>query len=92
MNITEDNDLTQSIALGDIDGDGDLDVVVGNSSISSPNRLYLNNGTLKPFANATVVDITDDRHFTDSIALGDVDGDGDLDVVAGNSRINHDFT
>ena len=86
LNITDDDDETRSIALGDMDGDGDLDVVTGNWN--QPNRVYLNNGNEDPFANATVLNITDDGDNTESIALGDMDGDGDLDVVAGNSRIN----
>ena len=90
INISDDDDYTQSIALGDVDGDGDLDVVAGNSPEyedpgSGVNRLYLNNGTADPFANVTGLTITDDDHDTSSIALGDVDSDGDLDLVAGNS-------
>ena len=86
LNITDDDDETRSIALGDMDGDGDLDVVTGNWN--QPNRVYMNNGTEDPFANVTGQNITDDGDNTESIALGDMDDDGDLDVVAGNSRIN----
>ncbi len=37
--LPADSDLTQAVALGDVDGDGDLDTVFGNSG---QNRLYLN--------------------------------------------------
>ena len=68
------------VALGDVDGDGDLDAFVGNSE-NQPNRVWLNDGL---------------GEFTDSgqalggsrsqgAALGDVDGDGDLDAFVGNA-------
>jgi hypothetical protein len=80
--ISTDEHSTLSVALGDVDGDGDLDLVAGNDH--QRNRLYLNNGTADPFAGVAGSDISSDRHDTWSVALGDVDGDGDLDLVAGN--------
>jgi hypothetical protein len=80
--ITADSQFTNAIALGDVDSDGDLDVIGGTSG--QPNRLYLNNGTAAPFAGATGNDITTAGQNTYALALGDVDGDGHLDVTEGN--------
>jgi hypothetical protein len=79
--ISADTDVTLSVVLGDVDGDGDLDLVAGNDGV---NRLYLNNGTSAPFSGVSGSNISADAHTTRSIVLGDVDGDGDLDVVVGN--------
>src|SRR5439155_311483 len=67
---------TPSVALGDIDGDGSLDLV-GNST------LYLNRGGR--FADLPAW--TGPPEYTASVALGDIDGDGRLDLVRGNARI-----
>ena len=82
IDVGSETDNTHSIALGDVDGDGDLDVLAGNSS--QTNKLYLNNGSATPFSGVTGADVGSETDRTYSIALGDVDGDGDLDVVAGN--------
>jgi hypothetical protein len=73
---------TTSLALADVDGDGDLDLVVGNYG-SAQNRVYLNNGS-GTFADFTATQFPMIGDSTSSVTLGDVDGDGDLDLVVGN--------
>lgn len=72
---------TTAMALGDVDGDGDIDLVAGDNGQQS--RLYLNNGT-GTFTDATATRMPLGNYRTQSQALGDVDGDGDLDLVVGN--------
>ena len=80
-----DSDNTTAVDLCDVDGDGDLDIVVGNSPGASgrQNQLYLNDGA-GTFVNATVARLPIDVDVTRSVASGDLDGDGDRDLVFGN--------
>ncbi|MEZ5464677.1 MAG: FG-GAP-like repeat-containing protein [Lysobacteraceae bacterium] len=74
-------DVSSALAIGDVDRDGDLDLIVGN--LGSSNKLYLNNGSGVFSATGTPVSAEDNTTF--SLALGDLDGDGDLDLVTGTS-------
>jgi hypothetical protein len=76
-------DRTWDVTPGDVDNDGDLDLVVGNSD---RNAVYLNDGD-GTFDTTSYV-FGSDAEATYSVALGDVDGDGDLDAVAGNGGQN----
>jgi hypothetical protein len=77
-------DLTNtSVVLGDVDGDGDLDIVCANSGQLDQNRLYLNDGS-GMFTDVTATHLPVFSDDTNAIALGDLDGDGDLDMYCAN--------
>ena len=74
------NGASNSVTLGDMDGDGDLDAFVSN--FYAPNELYYNDGS----GNFTSAGITfGDFESTANAALGDLNGDGTLDIVMANT-------
>ena len=72
-------DQTLAAAAGDVDGDGDADLFVGNDGQS---RLFLNDGA-GGFADATATHLPASSLPVTALALGDVDSDGDVDAVLG---------
>ena len=72
-------------AFGDLDGDGKLDIVMG--SFSAKMAWYRSDGTgAAPhftIVDSVLVEIT--RGSNTTPALGDVDGDGDLDLFVGEA-------
>ncbi|WP_186766454.1 FG-GAP-like repeat-containing protein, partial [Phaeobacter marinintestinus] len=66
------------VSLGDVDGDGDLDMVVANSG---GNTVWTNDGAGSYSLSQTLGLAT-----SFGVSLGDVDGDGDLDMVVANSN------
>ncbi|MCB0611611.1 MAG: VCBS repeat-containing protein, partial [Lewinella sp.] len=76
---------TRSVAWGDWDGDGDLDLALGNSG--APSQVYSNDaGTLTlAWEEPPGVYALGGYADTLSVAWGDWDGDGDLDLALGNA-------
>ena len=80
-------DYTLDLAMGDVDGDGDLDLVLANGGVCPSgcplfNELFLNDGTGRFFDATSRMPV--DGDLTESVVLGDVDGDDDLDIIFGN--------
>ena len=74
-----------SVSLGDLDGDGDLDMAVANEQ-SDDASVLLNRGD-GTFASQTRYAAGDGPT---SVSLGDLDGDGDLDMAVANEERRHE--
>lgn len=72
---------TTSVALGDLDGDGNLDAFIARSG---PNEIWLNRGK----GQLALSQVLDENFETFAAALGDLDGDGGLDAYLGNTKNN----
>ncbi|MBL9167795.1 MAG: VCBS repeat-containing protein [Verrucomicrobiales bacterium] len=70
-------------AFADVDGDGDLDLLV--NGIARGTRLFLNDG-VGHFREATAESGLQSNRGSTSLALADVNGDGRLDVYVVNYR------
>ena len=72
-------------ALGDVNGDGWVDVVLGNSAERGQNFLWLGDPARAGFfIDATATHLPAVNDSTQGIALADLDADGDLDMVVAN--------
>ncbi|MFO1068192.1 MAG: calcium-binding protein [Geminicoccaceae bacterium] len=84
VNLFAGYDDTRAIAIADFDGDDDLDVLMGSSG--QANRLLTNQGGNQggnegDFVTTEVPGTSPNVMY--AIAAGDIDGDGDIDALAG---------
>ena len=74
------SDITYAIELVDIDHDGDLDLISGNST-GRHNRIWINDGDANFSESSQILGVMEVR----SIVSGDLDGDGDADLILGQN-------
>jgi hypothetical protein len=77
---------TQAGAFADYDGDGDLDLFIGNEATQSepyPSELYRNNGD-GTFTDVTAEAGVENLRYAKGVAWGDYDNDGDRDLYVSN--------
>ena len=81
INLEATSEDSANVSMGDLDGDGDLDLVLAKGRHTPLlDRVLLNDG--KGRFVASDLGPTPDRTYT--AALADLDGDGDLDVLTSN--------
>lgn len=91
-------DYTNQLTIGDIDADGDLDLIFANGGnfgspgAPQPQRVYINNG-IGVFTDESAARLGFSG-LCRGVELGDIDDDGDLDLIFAQdfNRLPHLFT
>ncbi|MGI6457578.1 MAG: FG-GAP-like repeat-containing protein [bacterium] len=78
-------DFAETLQVGDMDNDGDLDIVAGSLKLASNPQLFLfrNNGNGSSWTRETISNTA-----TYKAALGDIDNDGDLDLASSTGWVD----
>ncbi|RKY21764.1 MAG: hypothetical protein DRQ55_03205 [Planctomycetota bacterium] len=88
--VVTDEASSRGLASGDLDGDGDADLVFANSN-DEANFVYLNQGGVQGGTQGDFLGLTGDPATTSTsksfgVSLADWDGDGDLDLFVANRK------
>ncbi|MEC9477495.1 MAG: FG-GAP-like repeat-containing protein [Planctomycetota bacterium] len=83
------NSESIGLALGDVDGDGDLDAFFGNLG-GAADKVWINQGGAQGGTSGQYLDSGQElgSSFSSSVALGDVDNDGDFDAFVASFDVN----
>ncbi|MBO8234154.1 hypothetical protein HA151_06450 [Prochlorococcus marinus XMU1419] len=78
-------DGAKDVKVADLDGDGDLDIISA-SELDDTIAWYENDGATNP--TFTAADIATSADGAKEVAIADIDGDGDLDILSVSSEDN----
>ena len=79
--LTSKGTTPYAVAVGDLNGDRLIDIVIGN--VEAPSVVYFNGGTGRHF---TPIRFGDNKGTVYGFAIGDLDGDGFQDIAAARSE------